>query len=216
METILKSYYANNAKKLQAMVNQIFYKNYGGISDKDMSEYYSVANDVFADIILNNRYDSSKGNFDDFLYISLSLAVIDEIKRQTRDKRTNKIEVEEENESGEIIKKRVPIRDVYLDAPMKDDENSTYGDLVPDKNTVESEIIGEEKREEWHKEVKKYLESLSPLQRKIAFLLSDNFTPEEICEDLHITMSHYNNSVRRIFAHEKTKILIPLVEKGSK
>ena len=211
MDSVTNLYYENNANKLHKMVDRVLKSL--KFHDIDVEDFYSLANEVFTIVL---RDYNKEQDFDGFLYSSLYKKFCTEMTGRTRDKRCTKEEIEEENEQGnKVIQKKV-VADIRLDAPIKDGENSTYGDLVPDKNTVESEVIGEEKREEWHKEVKKYLESLSPLQRKIAFLLSDNFTPEEICEDLHITMSHYNNSVRRIFAHEKTKILIPLVEKGSK
>ena len=211
METILKAYYKNNAQKLHKMVDRVLksLKFY----DIDVEDFYSLANEVFT-IVLRD-YDKEQ-DFDGFLYSSLYKKFCTEMTGRTRNKRCTKEEVEEEDEQGKKVIQKKVVADIRLDAPIKDGENSTYGDLVADKNTVETEVIGEEKREEWHKEVKKYLKSLSPLQREIAFLISDNFTPDEICEELHITMSHYNNSARRIFADEKTKILIPLVEKGSK
>lgn len=61
MEKVLKFYYENNAKRLHNVVNQIFYRKYGGITGKDMDEFYSVANDVFADIMTNHRYNVSRG-----------------------------------------------------------------------------------------------------------------------------------------------------------
>ena len=70
-----------------------------------------------------------------------------------------------------------------------------------------------DKREEWSEEANRYLDSLSPLQRKIAFLLSDNNTPNEICEELHITLKHFENSMKRILADERIKSLRPLVER---
>ena len=84
-------------------------------------------------------------------------------------------------------------------------------DTVADKKTIEGEIFKEEK-EEWRKEVKEYLDSLSPLQRKIAFLLSDEATPDDICRELHITMKHFKNSVERILADERIRPLRALVQ----
>lgn len=211
MEAITNFYYENNAQKLHRMVDRVIKSL--KFHDIDVEDFYSLANEVFT-IVLRD-YDKEQ-DFDGFLYSSLYKKFCTEMTGRTRDKRCTKEEVEEEDEQGKKVIQKKVVADIRLDAPIKDGENSTYGDLVADKNTVETEVIGEEKREEWHNEVKKYLKSLSPLQREIAFLISDNFTPDEICEELHITMSHYNNSVRRIFADEKTKILIPLVEKGSK
>ena len=64
---ILEAYYANNAKRLHRMVDRILFK-FGGISEKDADDFYSLANEVFADVI--RRYDESQP-FDGFLYSCL-------------------------------------------------------------------------------------------------------------------------------------------------
>ena len=161
MEQILNDYYADNAKKLHSVVDKIICKKYGGKTDKDMSEFYSVATDVFADILTRNRYDSSKGDFDGFLYGALDLAIIDEFKRQNRDKRKAKIEVEID---GEV--KRVPVQDVYLYAPIGEDENSTIGDTLSDQRGVE-DIFFEESEEYFSPKIELYLSKLSNLQREV-------------------------------------------------
>ena len=99
MEKVLNFYYENNAKRLHNVVNQIFYRKYGGITGKEMDEFYSVANDVFADIMTNHRYDASKGDFEGFLYRALGLAIADEFKRQNCDKRKMKRALLDENGS---------------------------------------------------------------------------------------------------------------------
>ena len=63
MEKVLNFYYENNAKRLHNVVNQIFYRKYGGITGKDMDEFYSVANDVFADIMTRSQIRCVKGGF---------------------------------------------------------------------------------------------------------------------------------------------------------
>lgn len=211
MEKIINSYYENNAQKLRTMVDKILFKL--KFYDVDNEDFYSLANEVFVDVL--KRYDKQK-DFNGFLYSCLMNKFKTEMTRRRRDKRCTKVDVEKEDEYGNIIVEKVVIVDVRLDEPIGDKDDSTYGDLIADKTTVEKKVFEEDEKEEWHMEVKQYLASLSPLQRKIAFMLSDNYTPEEICEELHITMNHYTNSVNRIFADEKTKVLMPLVEKGSK
>ena len=51
---ILNTYYADNAKKLHKTVDRILCK-FGGLSGKDTDDFYSLANEVFADVI--KRYD---------------------------------------------------------------------------------------------------------------------------------------------------------------
>ena len=69
-----------------------------------------------------------------------------------------------------------------------------------------------ENREEWNQPVKEYLEALSLLQRRILFLLAESHDKREICEILHITDSHYDNSYKRMMADERIKPLRPLAE----
>ena len=191
MDQILVTYYSNNAKKLHNVVDKILFK-FGGISDKDMDDFYSLANEVFVDVM--RRYDNSQP-FDGFLYSCLLNKIKTEITRRNREKR------------------KADRMSISIDTPIGDDENCTIGDMIADDFTIEKKIFEENKKEEWRKEVNEYLNSLSPLQRKIAFLLSDNNTPSEICEELHITIKHFENSMKRILADERIKPLRPLVER---
>lgn len=191
MEQILITYYANNAKKLHKTVDKILFK-FGGLSNKDLDDFYSLANEVFADVI--ERYDKSQ-SFDGFLYSCLLNKIKSEMTKRNCEKR------------------KADRMSISIDTPIGDDKDCTIGDMIPDGNTIEEELFGKEKREEWRKEVIQFLNGLSPLQRKIAFLLSDNNTPDEICEELHITIKHFENSMKRILADEHIKTLRPLVER---
>ena len=192
VETIINSYYENNARKLRNMVNQVLFKLH--FNDVDNEDFYSLANEIFVDVL--KRYDSRQ-DFNGFLYSCLINKFKTEMTRRNRQKRqADKMSLSWEEKVG------------------NNEETLTIGDIVADDKTIESEVFKEE-RDEWRREVKEYLKKLSPLQRQIAFLLSDNNTPDEICEELHITMKHFENSVKRIFADERIKPLRPLVEKGS-
>lgn len=191
MEHILITYYSNNAKKLHTIVDKILLR-FGGISNKDIDDFYSLANEVFVDAM--KRYNSEQ-SFDGFLYSCLSNKIMSEITKRNREKR------------------KADRMSISIDTPIGDGENLTIGDMIADDFTIEKELFEKEKREEWRKEVKDYLERLSPLQREIAFLLSDNNTPEEICEELNITLKHFYNSLKRILSDEKIKPLRILVER---
>ena len=202
MEKILNSYYENNAKKLHTIVNQIFYRKYGGIQDKDMDEFYSVANDVFCDIVKNNRYDASKGDFEGFLYSALTLAFVDEFKRQNRNKRVTKIELVDEN--GKVTQKILP--DIYLDTPIDNDENSTLGDVISGSFDIEKEIFeGEE--EMYSEKIQLYLSKLSVLQKEVLRLIIAGYPPNEIKEELHITKKEYADCYDAIHAYRNVSIL---------
>lgn len=61
METILNSYYENNARKLHIIVDKILIKL--KFHDVDKEDFYSLANEIFVDVL--KRYDSQK-SFDGF------------------------------------------------------------------------------------------------------------------------------------------------------
>lgn len=205
----IQLYFENNAKKLSDMIDKILRKLR---FDVDNSDFYSMGSEIFIDVL--RRYDEIQ-DFDGFLYSCLEKKFKTEMTRRTRDKRCIKADVIEKDLFGNNVIKKVIVPDVRLDAPLNDeDEETTIGDVTAGNNTVESEVFKEEKREEWRSEVKEYLDNLSPLQRKIAFLLSDNNTPDEICEELHITMKHFDNSLKRILADERIRPLRTLIERN--
>lgn len=205
----IELYFQNDAKKLYDMVDKILQKLRFNV---DKSDFYSLGNEIFIDVL--RRYDEVQ-DFDGFLYSCLEKKFKTEMTRRTRDKRCIKTEVIEKDLFGNNVIKKVIVPDIRLDAPLNDeDEETTIGDVTAGNNTVESEVFKEEKREEWRSEVQEYLDNLSPLQRKIAFLLSDNNTPDEICEELHITMKHFDNSLKRILSDERIRPLRSLVERN--
>lgn len=191
LQPYLQPYYENGGKKLIKLVDEILIR----------LKYYDVARDEFVsladEIIVNAMYDYDfKQDFNGYIYRCLENKFKTEMTRRNRYKRqADKMALSLEEKVG------------------NDDKNVTIGELIADKNTVESEIF-KERKEEWRREVKEYLEKLSPLQRKIAFLMSDNNTPDEICEELHITMKHFENSLKRILSDERIKILRPIVERN--
>ena len=53
IEKIVNDYYENNARKLHILVDKILFKL--GFSFIDRDDFYSLANEIFSDVIL--RYD---------------------------------------------------------------------------------------------------------------------------------------------------------------
>lgn len=190
-EDLINLYFKENGKKLYTMIDQILFKLK---FDVEKSDFYSLGSEIFLDALC--RYDEAQ-DFNGFLYSCLMNKFKTEMTRRGRQKR------------------QADKNAISIDTPISDkDENFTIGDTIASDKTIESELFEEENKEEWRPEVKEYLERLSPLQRQIAFLLSDENTPEEICEELHITMKHFENSVKRILADERIRPLRKLVERN--
>lgn len=116
---ILDAYYANNAKRLHRMVDRILFK-FGGISEKDTEDFYSLANEVFVDVI--RRYDESQP-FDGFLYSCLYKKFCSEITRRCREKR------------------RADRMSISLDSPVGND-GLTIGDILADNFDMEKKFSG--------------------------------------------------------------------------
>lgn len=206
MEQLLNSYYEDNAKKLHNIVNQIFNRHYGGTLGKDMDEFYGVATDVLVDAWYKYKdgrstYDSSKGDFDGYVYRAVGMAIIDEFKKRNRDKRTDKIEAF--NENGEKIK--IPVSDIRLDAPVGDNENLTCGDMIQSGFSVEDEVFkGIEYLDESTQE---FLDNLSDMQKEISLLIMKGYESDEIKDILKITDRQYKDCWAVITSYEKKRIL---------
>ena len=95
-----------------------------------------------------------------------------------------------------------------LDATTE--EGREIRDTVASDFRIEN-IFMKETEDEWHQEIKDYLEKLSPLQHEIIMMLANNYTKDEICEILHIEHAHYNNLLKKITDDKKIKPLRSLV-----
>lgn len=184
MEQILNTYYENNAKKLHEMVNKILLK-FGGLSDKDTDDFYSLANEVFVDAM--KRYDN-KQSFDGFLYSCLSNKIKTEITRRNRNKR------------------RVDRLSISIDTPISEEENVTLGDTIADCFDMEKEVFGE-KEDSYSNKMTLYLNRLSKTQKEILKLMIAGFSPHEIQKELHISEKEYSNENRAIHSYRNVSIL---------
>lgn len=182
MDYITK-YYSNNAKELHKMVNQII-RRFGGIYQKDIDDFYSLANEVFVDVL--KRYDSDK-NFDTFLYSCLLRKIKTEMTRRNR-------------------KKRKTDRNICsLDIKVGDNELSIL-EMIPSKDSVEDDVICKGNNV-YSDKTMTYLNRLSLLQVSILELLSDGYKPREIQRILHINENEYRDHLLVIYSFENIKYL---------
>lgn len=182
MEQILNSYYENNAKRLHLVVDKILL-HFGGLANKDVDDFYSLANEVFVDVM--QRYDDKK-TFDPFLYSCLSNKIKSEVTRRNREKR-------------KIDRISVPI-----DSPIGDG-SVTLADIIASDFNVEREVLGWE--DERSSKIEYYLDSLSKKERKVVELLAASFRAGEIQEMLHISEREYQDIMIGIHAYENISLL---------
>lgn len=184
MEQIINSYYADNAKKLHGMVDRILLK-FGGISNKDKDDFYSLANEVFVDVL--KRYDGIKP-FDGFLYVCLSNKIMSEITKKNR------------------YKRKADRMAVSLDTPVSEDNDCTIGDMLADDFNMEEEVFGDISAMTFRLE--RYLAGLSERQKEILKLLSYCYGAMEIQKMLHMTPHEYEDALGDIRSYENLKLLL--------
>lgn len=184
MEAILNFYYEDNAKKLHNMVDKIL-AGLGFAGFVDCEDFYSLANEVFTDVI--GRYEEAQ-SFDAFLYSCLCNRFKTEMTRQNRQKR----------QADRMC--------VSIDAPFGDDGDMTLKDIIPSAFHVESEIFGEYE-EGYSERVSFYLDRLSALQRRVLKLASLGYSPVDIREKLHISKKQYSDCDRAIHDYRNISLL---------
>lgn len=182
---ILDTYYADNAKKLRNVVDKILFK-FGGLSNKDRDDFYSLANEVFVDVI--KRYDRTK-SFDGFLYSCLSNKIMTEITRRNREKR------------------KADRFSISLDGINENDEDCTLLEFLPSDFDTFEEATKRQGNEQYQDKVQRYISKLSNRQVNILNLLVDGYKANEICQVLEISSKEYANELKAMRSYENVKIL---------
>ena len=183
---ILNAYYADNARKLHRVVDKILFR-FGGLSSKDTDDFYSLANEVFADVI--NRYDYEQ-SFDGFLYSCLSNKIMSEITKRNREKR------------------KADRMSISLDATNdKGEEYSLLDCIASDFDTFEEASKRQENGQYCSSKVQQYISRLSNQQINILNLLIDGYKPFEIRRILEISPREYDNNMQIMRCYENVKIL---------
>lgn len=182
---ILNAYYADNAKKLHRVVDRILSK-FGGLTYKDTDDFYSLANEVFADVL--KRYDHEQ-SFDGFLYSCLSNKIMSEITKRNREKRKAdrlSISLEATNDKGE--------------------DYSLLDCLASDFDTFE-EASKSQENGQYQDKVQCYISRLSNQQVNILNLLIDGYKPFEIRRILEISKNEYADNLSIMRSYENVRLL---------
>lgn len=184
METILRTYYADNAKRLHQIVDKMLLE-FGGVSDKDRDDFYSLANEVFVDVL--KRYDG-KRPFAPFLYSCLMNRIKGEFTRRNRERR------------------RAHYIAISLDMPIGGQEQLTWGDIIADRFDLEQTVL-EEEEECYSGKMALYLSRLSKVQRDILQRMAAGYLPGEIREELHISKRQYTECREAIRSYRNVSVL---------
>lgn len=182
---ILNTYYADNAKKLHKTVDRILCR-FGGLSGKDTDDFYSLANEVFADVMKRYYY---KQSFDGFLYSCLSNKIMTEITRRNREKR------------------KADRMSVSLDTPVGDEDGLTIGNMIADGFDTFEEVSKRQGNGQYQDKIQQYISRLSNQQVNILNLLVDGYEPYEIRKILEISPKEYTDNLQAMRSYENIKVL---------
>lgn len=182
-ERVINEYYECGAKKLHRAVDRILLK-FGGIAGKDYDDFYSLANEVFVDVL--KRYDPSQP-FDGFLYSCLLNRIKSEITARNR------------------IKRLADRDSVSLDAPAGE-EDVTLGELIASDFNVEDEVLNQ-MQEDREDHVERFLNTLSRIQRQIVEMKMKGSTVPDIREYLNISDRQYKAHMREIRSFRHIQVL---------
>lgn len=175
-------YYQDNGKKIRRMVDRILIP-FGGISQKDKDDFYSVANETFVHVL---KVYNPEQNFDTFLYSCLQRKIKTEITRRNR------------------IKRRSDAMSVSLDS-TDNETNISYLVQIASNFDVWEEV---NKNKCQNEKMEKYLNSLSKTQRKILFMLAEDFKHDEIESALKISHQQFLDNLKSIRDYENVCILL--------
>lgn len=184
MKKLLEAYYGDNARKLRDMADKILFR-LGVAGTVDNEDFYSLANEVFTDVL--QRYDKTQ-SFDGFLYSCLCNKFKTELTRRNRQKR------------------QIDRFAISIDTPLNDEEGSTLGDVIPDSFTIEK-VIFEDGEEAYSKKMLEYLSRLSGLQREVLRLTMAEYLPGEIKAELNISEKQYSDCNAAIHSYRNISVL---------
>ena len=185
LQPYINTYYADNARKLHKVVDKILFK-FGGLSNKDMDDFYSLANEVFVQAM--RRYDHTQ-SFDGFLYSCLSNKIMTEITRRNREKR------------------RADRLSISLDSVNQEEEECSLLDFISSDFDTFEEAAKTQGNGQYQDKVQLYISKLSNLQVTILNLLIDGYKPNEVRGLLEISQREYAENMQTMRSYENIKIL---------
>lgn len=200
---IIEAYCSDYMKRLRKVCMPLIRNK--NVAQAEYDDLLSDAQNVLLESVEN--YDIRKNdNFEKYLISNIKKSYSEWTRDRMREKRCNYARDKEgkilyDSEGNKVIHKSFP-----LDAELED--GKSQGELLQSDFNVEEMYIERAEGLKFSKKTNRFLSCLSPLQKKIAVYISQDYTPEEICKILHITNDHYKESLKRIINHKNTNQLL--------
>lgn len=191
-QEFLDYYCENNMQRLKYISYQIFSK-FGGISEKDYDDFYSIANMVLWNDI--QSFDESKGiSFENILKFHLRNKFKTAMTKRNRKKRGG-------------TNDRYGSQEVSLDAPVSSQDGNDTNLLEIISNDMKSDMEGQVTGLKYSDRVGKFLDNLSRRNRKIAMYIMVGYDPKDIKRILNISEREYNQAILEFRLYENICIL---------
>lgn len=191
-QEFLDYYCENNMQRLKYISYQIFSK-FGGISEKDYDDFYSIANMVLWNDI--QSFDESKGNsFENILKFHLRNKFKTAMTKRNRKKRGG-------------TNDRYGSQEVSLDAPVSSQDGNDTNLLEIISNDMKSDMEDQVTGLKYSDRVGKFLDNLSRRNRKIAMYIMVGYDPKDIKRILNISEREYNQAILEFRLYENICIL---------
>lgn len=200
----IEYYMENEMKKLKLICYPIINRKFVPLSDYD--DLFDDAINVLLESVIS--FDESRGvPFEKYFKTNIEKSFWEWTRDSKRLKRCNVLYGKDQKPLKDEKGNYIVISPVYIDKENEDGVRES--EKIPSKFDINKTVI----EESYSKPVTDFINSLSPLQRKIAICLSEGMARDRICEELHITYSQYRNSRERMLSYEKTKNLYPLLRR---
>lgn len=191
-QEFLDYYCENNMQRLKYISYQIFSK-FGGISEKDYDDFYSIANMVLWNDI--QSFDESKGiSFENILKFHLRNKFKTAMTKRNRKKRGG-------------TNDRYGSQEVSLDAPVSIQDGNDTNLLEIISNDMKSDMEDQVTGLKYSDRVGKFLDNLSRRNRKIAMYIMVGYDPKDIKRILNISEREYNQAILEFRLYENICIL---------
>lgn len=198
MMTVVNSYMENDMRKLKKICHKVWF---GKFDRSDYDELYDVAVDCLIETLIT--YNNEKARLETFLVGNI-------IRKTSTWMRDNKYRLKRQNllkdENGKLIldEKGKPQIIMNISLDVNTDEVKSIKENLPSRENVEREIF----TEEYTDKVELYLQRLPRKQERVARLLSQQYTKDEILEILHITVNEYNDCLAGLRSYKNVAILM--------
>lgn len=209
---IITEYCENDMKLLKRVLHKsIDFKSIPGMYHDDV-----YGNAMLLLVECAEKYDETKNcRFDTFFSNCAKLRSGSWTRDRVRAKRCNVAK----DKNGKILKdennNNIVIENLSLDFVPDEDSGITIAEMISDGKDIENEVVSNIDGEEYSKNMKKYLSTLSKVQVKILKLLSEGYTKEEIIDYLHIDTSLYQDSIAAIKSLNNTKYIKCLIRRNN-